>query len=160
MDKFNIVWSALWGDYVMAQYQRNMGLTELLVCVDNAADFQFFLSNILKKEVIGRYVNSDRSIIYFSVAGDELEAITDWVDQFNLEYRKPFGLPFPDFYMGKDFINDSTIEIYSQFFLDFLGYMIKNQSMGRVEIGNWAMNNVMSLYMNAQIEAEQAILNS
>jgi hypothetical protein len=160
MDAFNVVWSTLWGDYVMAQYQQDMETEELVVYVDSAADLQFFLSNILKKEVIGRYTDEDKNVVSIMLSSEEMELITEWINEFNFQYRKPIGLPFPDYYLDEENIRDSTVNIYGKWLSDFAGYMVKNQSAGREKIAKWALDNIEKIYINAGIEAKKAAVQS
>jgi hypothetical protein len=160
MDAFNVVWSTVWGDYVMAQYQQDMDTRELLVFVDNAYDFQFFLSNILQKEITGRYTDAKKDVVSFSLDSEEMEAVTDWINEFNMQYRKPIGLPFPDYYLEEENIRDSTVNIYGKWLTDFVGYMVKNQNIGRDEIAKWAIENFAKFYINAGIEAKKAAVQS
>lgn len=150
----------LWGDYVMAQYQQDMEIDALVVYVDRAADFQFFLSNILQNEVKGRYTDEEKDVVSFALTYDEIEKITDWINEFNFQYRKPMRLPFTDFYLDEENIRDSTVNIYSKWLTDFLAYMVTNLGAGREEIGKWALDNVLKVYINAGIEAKKAAMQS
>jgi hypothetical protein len=160
MDTFNVVWSTLWGDYVMAQYQQDNEIEELLVHVDSAPDFQFFLSNILQIELQGRYTDSERDTVSYALSAKQMEAVTDWINEFNQQYRKPIGLPFPDFYLDEENIRDTTVNIYSQWITDFVSYMVKNQNSGRDKIGEWALDNIFKVYSNANLQSKKAAMES
>lgn len=160
MDTFNVVWCTLWGDYVMAQYQQDMDRKFFVVIEKNASDFHFFLSNILQKDVRGRFTDQEKDVVAYVLTEEEIESVTSWIHEFNQMYRKPSGFMLPDYYLDEENIRDSTIEIYSKSFTDMLSYMLEIQHEGRDKVAEWAIQNIYALYMNAGVMAKTAAVQS
>lgn len=157
MDKFNLAWSALWSDYFMLQYQFNTGALGISVYKENAHDLKFFLENILNEPTKGYYLDDDEKDVWFELDVQKMKKITDWIIEFNDRYRKPLGMVMPDFYLGREKIEESTVHIYSNVLVDLNSYIIKNQHVDRDGVGAWALNNMMFYYNQAEIDSQSEI---
>lgn len=153
MDKFNVVWCTVWSDFFMAQHQYDTDSLTFQVTTDGAADFLFYLHNLLGHEKNGHYIDDDKQFVAVKLTPEEVEKITDWIMNFNLTVRKPVGIPMPDFYLDEEKIEKSTVNVYCHRFVEFILYILKKQHIGRDEIADWALKNIMNIYMKAYSDA-------
>jgi len=154
MDTFNIVWCTLWSDFFMAQHQFNFETNSFAVAKEYANDFQYYLSGVLNKEVIGIYTDENEDNVYLQISNEEIELVTDWILNFNQNFRKPMGIPLPDLYFDNETIKASTVVIYCESLSQFSHYLLENQN-DRDRIGKWALENISQLYVNTAIEAKK-----
>jgi hypothetical protein len=105
MDSYNIIWCTLWSDYFMAQHQFDPESNRFSVPVKVAADFLFYLSEMLGEEKQGYYANNEEKFVAVELATDEIEKITDWIVDFNFATRKPLGFVMPDLYLDEEEIS-------------------------------------------------------
>ena len=153
MDKFNVIWCALWSDYFMTQHQYDKDSLDFQVTSEVAADFLFYLQELLGYKKEGFYSEEEKDFVFVTLSKDEIEKITDWILDFNFSVRKPTGLELPDLYLDEENIAISTVNVYCQTISDFILYMINNQHVGRNEIAEWASQNFTGIYLQAQTES-------
>ena len=153
MDKFNVIWCALWSDYFMTQHQYDKDSVDFQVTSAAAADFLFYLKELLGYKKDGFYSDEEKDFVFVTLSNDEIEKITDWIIEFNFALRRPANLMLPDLYLGEEKIALSTVNVYCQTISDFILCMINNQQIGRNEIADWATQNFAGFYLQAQSES-------
>ncbi len=156
MDSYNIIWCTLWADYFMAQHQYNPEADRFNVPVKVAADFLFFLSEMLGDEKNGYYASEEKKFVTVQLSVEEIEKLTDWIIDFNHSTRKPLGLIMPDLYLEEEKIAATTVNVYCHRIVEFIAHMNENQDRGRDEVAEWAAKNFISIYMKAYADALQA----
>ncbi len=160
MDRYNIIWCTLWSDYFMTQHQYDPEAKRFNVPVKVAADFLFFLSEILGEEKKGYHANDEEKFVTVELSGKDIEKLTDWIVNFNFSTRKPLGLVMPDLYLDEEKITATTVNVYCHRVSEFIAYMNENQDRGRDEIAEWAAKNFIAIYSNAYAEALKAKMSS
>jgi len=153
VDSFNLIWCALWSDYIMTLHQYDTENHSFNVTADLAPDFLSFVSNVIGVQKRGNYLDDSMQTVVLTMDDSEIEALTDWIMNFNFSTRKPAGLPMPDVYLGEEKIRYSAVISYCSFITDFILTMVSNQQKGRDHLTNWAWSNFESMYEAAQIEA-------
>jgi len=160
MDSFNIIWCALWSDYFMTQHQHDDESRTFNVPTDVAADFLFFLSEMLGHQKIGHYSDDQQKFVSVELTDEEIKKLTDWILDFNFSTRNPLGLAMPDLYLDEEKILESTVNVYCQRIAEFIAYMIENQDQGREKIAEWATKNFLLIYARAYADALNAKASS
>ena len=156
MDSFNIIWCTLWSDYFMTQRQYDDESRHFNVPVAVAADFLFFLSEMLGQQKTGYYSDDEQKFVSLELSDEDVDKLTNWILDFNFSTRKPLGLPMPDLYLDGEEILSSTVSIYCQWITEFISHMIKNQDQGREEVAEWASKNFLLFYARAYSDALKA----
>ncbi|MBZ1350596.1 hypothetical protein KZZ10_08040 [Alcaligenaceae bacterium LF4-65] len=156
MDSFNIIWCTLWSDYFMTQHQYDDENRRFNVPVAVAADFLFFLSEMLGQQKTGYYSDDEQKFVSVELSDEDVDKLTDWILDFNFSTRKPLGLTMPDLYLDEEKILVSTVNVYCHRIAEFLAYMIENQSKGRDEVAEWATKNFLLIYAKAYADALKA----
>lgn len=155
MDKFNVIWCALWSDYIMTIHQYDTKIDAFNVPADVASDCLFFLSEVLGVKKSANYLDDTKQAVVVRLDDSEIDALTDWIMSFNFSTRKPAGLPMPDLYLEEEKIKNTTVISYCSHISEFILTMITNQKMGRDNVAQWAWSNFESTYKEAHRDALQ-----
>jgi hypothetical protein len=125
------------------------------VPADVAADFLFFLSEVLGVKKSAHYLDDSKKAVVVRLDESEIDALTDWIMSFNFSTRKPAGLPMPDLYLGEEKIRNTTVISFCSHISDFILTMLSNQKKGRDNVAQWAWSNFESTYKEAHRDALQ-----
>ena len=155
MDKFNVIWCALWSDYIMTIHQYDPETEYFSVTTDVAQDFLFFLSEILGIKKDAYLSENSKDVAVVGISKEEMDRLIDWILDFNSKIRKPAGLPMPDLYLDEEKILDSTVIIYCNLISGLIYQMLTHQNEVREKVADWAAENFSSFYMRAYAEALQ-----
>jgi hypothetical protein len=155
MDGFNVIWCTLWSDYIMAIHQCDTENDAFNVPADVASDFLFFLSEVLRAKKRAYYLDDSKQAVVVRLDKSEIDALTDWIMNFNFSTRKPAGLPMPDLYLGEEKIKKTTVISYCSHISDFIFTMVTNQKNGRDNVAQWAWSNFEYTYREAHRDALQ-----
>jgi hypothetical protein len=139
----------------MAIHQYDTENDAFNVPTDVASDFLFFLSEILGVKKSAHYLDNSKQAVVVRLNESEIDALTDWIMNFNFSKRKPTGLPMPDLYLGEEKIRNTTGISYCSHISDFILTMVTNQNKGRDNVAQWAWSNFESTYKEAHRDALQ-----
>ncbi|PUE09912.1 hypothetical protein B9Z33_07190 [Limnohabitans sp. T6-20] len=123
--------------------------------VDVASDYLFFLSEVLGVKKSAYYLDDSKQAVVVRLDESEIDALTDWIMNFNFSTRKPAGLPMPDLYLGEEKIRNTTVIAYCSHISDFILTMVENQKKSRDNVAQWAWSNFESTYKEAHRDALQ-----